>query len=100
MRMYSNHNHILGRPDASSGTSGTRCFRFLVTWTSHEDYKEVMSNAWRSPREDIQDKLAMVKTNSIHFNKITFGNISKERGEESREEFEGCAIRARLSCYF
>ena len=70
-----NHNLILLICGRLSYKAGERPFRFEVTWTTHNEYKDMVSTTWSNSKNNVMHGLNEVRRDSINFNKNTFKNI-------------------------
>jgi hypothetical protein len=73
------HNPILLRYDGLPLFVKERPFCFEVAWTTHDDYHEIVSNAWRSNDRDVLRGLDTVREEPVIFNKMKFGNIFRRK---------------------
>ncbi|KAJ1420439.1 Endonuclease/exonuclease/phosphatase superfamily [Sesbania bispinosa] len=84
-RVYSDHCHLLLCVAKGHQIQQNRPFRYLDAWSYHQDYHQVVLNAWRSGRSNALDGLDRVRRDSVTFNKEVFGNIFQhKRRVESR----------------
>ncbi|XP_057418984.1 uncharacterized protein LOC130713213 [Lotus japonicus] len=84
-RMHSDHNPILVRFNAPEERTRDRPFRYLAAWSNHDEYRSVVSNAWRGSGGNLHEKIHRVQTDSMSFNKHTFGNVfQRKRHVEGR----------------
>lgn len=75
-RMFSNHNPIMVRCDVPTGPRNVHPFRFLTARTTHADYRDVVTNAWRAPEgtmgcgSDCLKLVSFLKSNRYDFHSM------------------------------
>lgn len=77
--MHSDHNPLLVLCHSPRTFQGERPFRFIAAWTDHKEYRGIVGNAWRNSGGYVHRKLARVQSDSLSFNKHTFGNIFQRK---------------------
>jgi len=81
VRRQSDHNPLLLRCCTGVSPSAGRPFRFQAAWCTHEDYHEIVKQAWRKDTCNISVSLKNVMEESQVFNKEVFGNIFRKKRE-------------------
>ena len=84
-RFYSDHNPLLLRCDGLSQTMGQKPFRFEAAWTYHQDYHNVVTEAWNRLDATVAGKLSEVRDESLFLIKL-FLVISLEGSVYWRQE--------------
>lgn len=57
----------------------SRSFRFQAAWVSHEDFAQVVRNAWTKGDKVVPNSLENVKNDALVFNSEVFGNIFRKK---------------------
>lgn len=78
-RMHSDHNPMLLRCGGLPAFRGTRPFRFEAIWTSHQDSKKVVGEAWNKGNHAVMDGLDDVREDAVKFNEEVFGNVFRRK---------------------
>lgn len=84
VKRHSDHNTLLMRCSTRGTSRQDHPFRFQAVWCTHNEYHNVVKEAWKKDGSDVVTSLHNVSTDSITFNKEVFGNIfEKKRKLES-----------------
>lgn len=77
--LSSDHTPLLLKLDRSTNTcnNGIR-FRFQAAWTIHDDFPEIVANAWKKEGM-FQDKVNATRDALVKWNTESFGNIHKRK---------------------
>lgn len=78
-RRSSDHNGLLFRCFKDEEVVEPRLFRWEFAWTSHPHYPRIVEVAWHGERSSLPDRIKQIQESSLHFNKVTFGNIIKRK---------------------
>ncbi|XP_057452893.1 uncharacterized protein LOC130744751 [Lotus japonicus] len=78
-RIHSDHSPLLIHCGISGAAPTNRPFRFIAAWADHPEYKNLVAEAWVEDGRNIVDKLDRVRSESISFNRETFGNIFRRK---------------------
>jgi len=73
-RLHSNHNPILLRCGRLPYRVRERPFKFKATWTTYNEYRDMVSTTWSKSKNNIMHGLNEVR-GTLNFNKNTFKNI-------------------------
>ncbi|CAJ2652742.1 unnamed protein product [Trifolium pratense] len=79
-RVQSDHHPIIVLLQGENNTNKNRPFRFEAAWTSHADFNNFLHSKWEKDK-DIVQSLHELMTHLKKWNKETFGNIFKRKGE-------------------
>ncbi|XP_019460062.1 PREDICTED: uncharacterized protein LOC109359821 [Lupinus angustifolius] len=91
-KLHFDHCPLLVRCGGYGESSRNRPFRFQATWTTHEEFINVVQEAWAQGELGVIDGLSRVRDGAITFNKEIFGIFSEEKGM-LRLEFQNEANR-------
>lgn len=64
-RIHSDHNPLLVRCHTPCASPADRPFRYLAAWAEHDEYQNVVMNAWRNTNKAVCGKLSRLQTNSL-----------------------------------
>lgn len=78
-RLYSDHHPIILRCGGVSSCRGDRPFRFEAFWASHQDFLDVVREAWAQGNHEVIDGLEHVQKEASRFNEEVFGNVFRRK---------------------
>lgn len=80
-RQRSHHNPLLIRCNNPVSNIQNRPFWFQVAWCNHEDYSQLVSQAWHKGEAVVPRALRHVCKDFVKFNKEVFGSVLGRKKE-------------------
>lgn len=79
MKQYSDHRPMLLRGKGSLPPKHSRPFRFQAAWLTHNDFSDVVLQAWNKRDHMVPSCLNFVREDACNFNKNVFVDINRRK---------------------